>query len=457
MAERAESDVFDVIVVGGGPGGEDVAGRLAEAGLRVAAVEGRLFGGECPYWGCIPSKMMVRAADLIAEARRVPGMAGDSTVSPDWSPVARRIRDEATDDWDDRAAVERFTAKGGHFVRGWGHVTGPDEITVRPGGDGVTVLRATRGIVLAIGSQPTIPPIEGLAGTPYWTNREAMEAEEVPGSLVVLGAGSIGAELAQVFARFGASVTMVESADRVLPAEEPEASELVAGAFRADGIGLRTGVRATRAVHDGERFTLHLNDGSTAEGERLLVATGRHSDLAALGVGAAGLDEAARTIATDGRMRAGGKLWALGDVTGRGAFTHVSMYQADIVVKDILGEPVHEAEYHAVPRVTFTDPEIGSVGLTEAQARRQGLEVRTATSGLGGRGWIHRAEGFFKLVAAGGVLVGATSAGPGGGEPLGMLTLAVHARVPVTRLNEMIYAFPTFHRGIMDALAELSR
>ncbi|MDF5758719.1 NAD(P)/FAD-dependent oxidoreductase [Spongiactinospora sp. TRM90649] len=453
MADREE---FDVVVMGGGPGGEDVAGRLAEAGLRVAVVEGKLFGGECPYWGCIPSKMMVRAAELITEARRVPGMAGDATVSPDWSPVAKRVRAEATADWNDQAAVDRLLGKGGHFIRGWGHVTGPDEITVRATGDGVRVLRARRGIVLATGSQPTIPPIEGLAGTPYWTNRGAIETERVPESLVVLGGGAIGSELAQVFARFGAAVTVVESSPRILAAEEPEAGELLAEAFRADGIDLRTGVRAVRAGHDGERFTVHLNDGTSVEGERMLVATGRHSDLPALGVGAAGIDESARTIATDARMRAADRVWALGDVTGRGAFTHMSMYQADIVVKDILGEPVHDAEYHAVPRVTFTDPEIGAVGLTEAQARRQGLDVRTAVSDLGSRGWIHRARGFFKLVAADGVLVGATSAGPYGGELLGMLTVAVHSRLPVARLNEMIFAFPTFHRGIYPALAKLT-
>ncbi|MGV9775271.1 dihydrolipoyl dehydrogenase family protein [Streptosporangium sp. NPDC003464] len=445
---------FDIIVLGTGPGGEDAAGRLAEAGLQVAAVEAALVGGECPYWGCIPSKMMIRAADLLTEGRRVPGLAGDSTVSPDWAQVAERIRKEATDGWNDQVAADRLTGKGARLVRGAAKITGPGEVTV----DG-QVLRARRGIVVATGSQPAVPPIEGLRETPYWTNHHAIETEKAPESLIVLGGGAIGAELGQVFSRFGTAVTVVEGADRLLPLEEPEASALITEVFEAEGIQVRTGARARRVSHDGSAFTLEVEDGPAVRAERLLVATGRRSDLRALGVGAVGLDESARSIETDGRMRAAEGVWALGDVTGKGAFTHMSMYQADIVVRDILGEPVHDAEYHAVPRVTFTDPEIGSVGLSEAQAREQGLEVRTALTRIpdSTRGWIHRAgnEGFVKLVAADGVLAGATSAGPVGGEVLSMLTLAVHARIPVRRLREMIYAYPTFHRAVEAALKEL--
>ncbi|GLW10861.1 pyridine nucleotide-disulfide oxidoreductase [Microtetraspora sp. NBRC 13810] len=444
---------FDVIVVGLGPGGEDVAGRLAEAGLRVAGVEAGLVGGECPYWGCVPSKMMIRAADMIAETRRVPDMAGQATVSPDWSPVAKRIREEATDDWNDKVAADRFTGKGGHLVRGRARITGPGRVTV----DGERVLRARRGIVLASGSQPVVPPIPGLADTPYWTNHQAIETETVPESLIVVGGGAIGAELAQVFARFGSAVTVIEAQDRILSMEEPEAGELIGRVFAAEGVDIRTRARAAEVSHDGSRFTLRTEGGDTVRGERLLVATGRRSDLAALGVAAAGLDESARFVPTDGRMRAAEGVWALGDIAGKGAFTHMSMYHANIVVNDILGEPVHEAEYHAVPRVSFTDPEVGAVGLTEAQARAKGLDVRTSVSPLetSSRGWIHRAEGLIKLVADGPVLVGATSVGPSGGEVLGMLTLAVHARIPVERLSQMIYAYPTFHRAVEDAVRRL--
>ena len=205
------SERVDVVVIGMGPGGEDAAGRLAEAGLNVVGIEKELLGGECPYWGCIPSKMMIRAADLLAEARRIPGVAGRSTVAPDWSPVAKRIRVEATDYWNDKVAVDRFEGKGGHFVRGVGRITGRSSVAV----DGRT-FDATRAIVIATGTAPAAPPIPGLASVPYWTNRQAIEVERLPDSLIVLGGGAVGLELAQVFARFGMAVTVVEALPRLL-------------------------------------------------------------------------------------------------------------------------------------------------------------------------------------------------------------------------------------------------
>jgi len=456
---------LDVVVIGMGPGGEHTAGTLAEAGLSVAGVEGRLVGGECPYWGCVPSKMMIRAGDLLAEGRRIPGMAGRAEVHTDWAPVARRIRDEATDNWDDTVAADRFTGLGGILVRGHGRITAPGEVTVTPaaGRDGAPqVLRAGRGIVIATGSKPAVPPIPGLAGTPFWTNHEAIEAERVPESLVVLGGGAIGAELAQVFARFGSRVTVAEGADRLLPLEEPEAGDLLARVFGRDGIAVRTGRPAAAvAWSPASGFTLTLDGGEELSGEALLVATGRRADLAAVGAGAVGIDERLRAIPVDDQMRAAPGVWALGDITGKGAFTHMSMYQADIIINDILDRDGWRAEYHAVPRVTFTDPEIGAVGLTEREARERGLTVRTSVKQVPetARGWIHKAgnDGFIKLVedCDRGVLAGATSAGPWGGEVLGALVVAVHAAVPVRRLREMIYAYPTFHRGIEDALAGL--
>ena len=457
-----DAEEADIVVIGMGPGGEDVAERLAEAGLDVVGVEARLVGGECPYWGCIPSKMMIRAANLLAEGRRIPGMAGSAEVHPDWAPVAQRIRKEATDNWDDKVAVDRFVAKGGRFARGQGKITAPGEVTVTgPDGQGPPrVFRASRGIVINTGTEPAIPPIEGLAGTPYWTNRETIETEQVPESLVVLGGGAIGAELGQVFARFGAAVTVVEAQPRLLSAEEPESSELIEKIFAAEGLAVRTGAGARSVSHDGTRFTVDVG-GQPITAERLLVATGRRTSLAAVGIGAVGLDETARTISVDDRMHAADGVWAIGDITGKGAFTHISMYQAGIAVRDILGQSGPPADYRAVPRVTFTDPEIGSVGLTEAAAREQGLRVRTGITQLpdSARGWIHKAgnDGFIKVVedAERAILIGATSAGPVGGEVLSALVVAIHAEVPVSRLRSMIYAYPTFHRAIEEALRDL--
>lgn len=445
----------DVVVIGLGVGGEDLAGKLAESGLEVVGVERQLVGGECPYWGCVPSKMMIRAAHLLAEGRRIRGMAGQSRVAPDYSPVAARIRDEATDDWDDTVAADRLVDKGATLVRGVARLTGPGEVTV---GDQVFTTR--RGVVVAAGTTPSIPPVDGLADTPSWTNRDAIEAKEPPGSLIVLGGGAIGAELAQVFARFGSQVSIVDMADQLVPMEEPEAGELLKKVLTDEGLTIRTGATVSRVSHDGSVFTVDLGD-ERLTAERLLVATGRRVDLESLGVDSIGLDPQAPSLEVDEHMRAGEKLWAIGDVTGKGAFTHVAMYQSAIAARSILGEHGPPAQYRATPRVTFTDPEIGAVGLTEAQAREKGVRVRTGTTQIpsSARGWIHKAgnEGLVKLVedVDRGVLVGATSVGPNGGEVLGALAVAVHAEVGTDQLAQMMYAYPTFHRAIEDALRDL--
>ncbi len=449
--------MVDVVVIGMGPGGEAVAGDLAAAGLRVVGIEAALLGGECPYWGCVPSKMMIRAANLLAEARRVDGIAGSVTVGPDWAPVAARIRAEATDGWDDTVAVDRFVAKGGTFVRGRGRLVGHDLVEV----DGRR-FRASRGVVVATGTLAAVPPLPGLAATPYWTNRRAIEAAGLPSSLLVLGGGSVGLELGQAFARFGANVTVIEAADRLLPLEEPEVGDLLAKALMSEGMHVVTGIGAVSAAHDGDKFTVRLADGTSLLSEQLLVATGRRVDLSALGVELLGVDPGGPFLPVDEHMRVTDGVWAVGDVTGRGAFTHVAVYQARIATADILGEPHTPADYAALPRVTFTDPEVGSVGLTSAAADDYGIDVAIGRASVPStaRGWIHKAgnDGLVKLVAdrARGVLVGATAMGPSGGEVLGMLTLGVHTRTPLAELRSMIYAYPTFHRGIEDALSDLT-
>lgn len=451
MTERA-----DVIVIGMGIGGEAVAGQLAEAGLRVVGIERQLVGGECPYWGCIPSKMMIRAANALAEARRIAGLAGKADVHPDWAPVAERIRAEATDNWDDAVAVERFEGKGGVFVRGEGRILGPGTV-----GAGGREFEASRAIVVASGTRAAVPPIPGLADTPFWTNREIIEAKELPSSLAVLGGGAIGAELAQAVARFGVEVTVIEALDRLLPLEEPEASEVVTGVFEAEGIAVRAGVVASAVSFEGRTFTVELGDQGRVQAERLLVATGRRADPAAVGLDTLGVDGSQRWIPVDERLRVVPGVWAVGDVTGVGAFTHVAAYQAGIAAADILGLDPDPADYRALPRVTFTDPEVGSVGLSEQAARGSGVSVRVGSTAVPStaRGWLHKAgnEGVIKVVedADRGVLVGATSVGPHGGEVLGLLALAVHAEVPVDRMRSMIYAYPTFHRGVEDALRDL--
>ncbi len=451
---------FDVIVVGLGPGGEDLAGQLAASGLQVLGIESNLVGGECPYYGCVPSKMIVRAADLLQEGRRVNTMAGSAVITPDYSIVANRIRDEATDDWNDQVAVDRFVGKGGTFVRGRGRLDGPGRVIV--GDDTYT---ARQGVVISTGTAPAIPPVPGLAGAAPWTNRDIVKIRTVPTSLVVLGGGAIGLELAQAFSRFGCKVTVVEALDRILAPEEPESSELLATVLRAEGVDIRTGSAAASVSRGADGVLLTLADGSEVRADEMLVAAGRAPNVRGIGLGTVGLDETARPVFTvDERLRVNGVdgLWAIGDIAGKGAFTHMAMYQSGIAFDDITGATDPRlAQDHAVSRVTFTDPEVGSVGMTEAQARAAGLNVRVglANSATSSRGWLHGEgnEGLMKLIvdADKGILVGATSVGPRGGDVLSMFNLAVHARVPVSELRSMIYAYPTFYRGALDALADI--
>ena len=447
----------DVVVLGMGPGGEHLATDLAKAGLDVVGVEKELLGGECPYWACVPTKMMVRAGDSLAEAGRVDVLAGRATAEPSWMPVARRIRNDATNDWHDDEAVRRFQSIGGRFVRGAGKLDGPKRVVV----DDETI-EVSRAVVVATGTKPAIPPIKGLDGVEYWTNRGAVAATEVPASLIIIGAGAVGCEFAQVFARFGCRVTLLEGERHLLPNEETEACQLLHEIFSANGIDVRAEQAAVACAKDGDGATITTDKGSTVSGERLLMATGRRADLAAIATSTIGVDERSKWIPVDDHLRVQGAsgVWAIGDVVG-GGFTHMAVHHARIVAADILGQPGPGTSDKAKPRVTFTDPEVGAVGLTERQAVERGIDVRVGTAQVpaSARGWIHKVgnEGFIKLVEdrSRSVLVGATSMGPAGGEVLSMLTLAVHAELSCDDLRHMIYAYPTFHRAVDDALTDL--
>jgi len=314
-------------------------------------------------------------------------------------------------------------------------------------------------VLLNTGTAPLRLPIDGLEATPYWTNREAMKVTEVPDRLVVVGAGPNGLELAQVFSRYGARVTLLEAADRIADKEEPEAGAALTTILRDEGIDVRAGVEVERVDHDG---TFHVRvGGETLDADALLLAAGRSNNLGDVGLETVGLDPDAPVVEVDEHLRAADRLWAVGDITGKGAFTHVSRYQAAGAVADILGRDGPPADYRAVSRVTFTDPELAAVGMTEQQAREAGLRVRVGVAQVekSARGWLHGpgTTGIVKVVedADRGVLVGATVLAPYGGEVVGLLVTAVHGEVPVARLRTMHYAYPTFHRTVEAALKRL--
>jgi len=447
----------DVIVLGVGTCGEDLSLRLLGAGMQVVGIEAALIGGECAYWACLPSKAMIRASNVLQEARRVDGLAGHAEVRADWEPVATRVRDEVAGGWEGSYAVKRFAHRGGRLVHGRGRLTGPRSVAV-----GETTFTARRGIVIATGSTPVIPPIPGLTDGPFWTTHDVIQCARLPRSLLIIGGGAVGCELGQVLARFGVEVTIVEAGPRLMPAEEPESSGIIEAVFAQEGVHVHTGAAARQvAWHDGSaRVT--LADGTSLTAERLLVAVGRRVDLRGLGLESVGLDPTARQLEVDERMRATDGIWAMGDVTGKAMFSHVALHQSALVAAEILGLEHPPASYRAVPRVTFTDPEVGSVGLTEAAARSAGHDVIVVVKQLPAsfRGWLHRAShGVVKLVCdrATGTVLGASAVGPAGGEVLGMLTLAVHARIPISTLRSMIYAFPTFHGVVGEAIGASGR
>ena len=449
---------FDVFVVGGGGTGSEVAFRLGrESGLRVAIAERDKLGGECNHYGCVPTKVMLRSAKIAATARDAERYGVYiPEVEVDLAAVLHRVR--AVIDAGSGAGAKPFEDLGITILMDEAHLVGPHEIEMADGGR----IHADR-IVLTTGTTPQTPQIPGLAGTPFWTNHEAIwTPKRVPASLAVVGTGAIGIEFAQMYARFGARVIALEAAPRILPSEDEEAAAALALALEEEGIELRAGVTIERASHDELGWRLDIEGEEAVCADELLVATGREvcmdgHDLAAAGVdldddGKPVLGETLRTTAPD--------IWAAGDATGELLFTHVGTYEAGLVVADILGRP-RARDYRVVPRVTFCDPEVASVGLTEEQAREAGHEVRTSVVPIADNerasidGVMH---GVVKLVAnaASGELLGGHIVADGAGAMIHEVVAMMAGRLDVSAIGTAIHAYPTLSESVMAAAAQLS-
>jgi pyruvate/2-oxoglutarate dehydrogenase complex dihydrolipoamide dehydrogenase (E3) component len=436
---------FDVVVIGAGPAGEVLAGRLAGSGRAVAIVESELVGGECSYWACMPSKALLRPGEVLDEVRRVPGAKEALTGELDVKAVLRR-RDRIVGGLDDAHQVPWLEDRGIELVRGHGRLDGERRVRV-----GELNLLAREAVVLATGSGAAMPPIPGLANVMPWTNREATTADRVPERLLVLGGGVVGVELAQAWASLGSAVTLVEAAPRILPHEEPFASEQVADALRERGVDVREGVTATAAARDGGAIVLTLDSGETVSGDEVLVAVGRRPLTDDLGLETVGL-QPGTFVATDDQLRVPAHPWlyALGDVNGRSLLTHMGKYQARIVADAIAGGRLRATRDDAgAPRVVFTDPQVAAVGLTRERAEKEGLDVVAvshATGATAGASFVGRnAPGTSQLLIDRDrqVVVGATFTGPEVADLLHAATVAIVAEVPVEQLWEAVAPFPT--------------
>ena len=447
---------FDVVCIGAGPAGEALTAALAGSALSLAVIEKERVGGECAYWGCMPSKTQIRSAETLTEAGRARELAASRVEwTVDFDKVAKRVK-WMTRDLDDAGAAKALEDKGARVVRGTGRLIGPRTVAVE--GDRLT---ARRAVVIATGTMASAPSIPGLSGVDYWTNREAVQATSLPKSLIVMGGGAVGVELGQAFARLGTRVHIVEASDRVVSLEEPEAGAFLGGQLQSEGIQLVTGARIASVEKSGAGVSLKLQSGEPIDAERLLIAAGRRPNTQGFDLEAAGIKATPRGfIQVDSTtLRAGDGIYAAGDINGIGGFTHLADYHGTRVGRAIRGLD-SKTDHSAVPRVTFTDPEIGSVGMTERQAGEKGIKVETVSADVGrtARGYIHgEPGGLIKLVADRDrkVLVGATVVSPRAGETLSELSLAIKLQLPISTLDDLVHPFPTFSRVLQWMFGEL--
>ena len=462
-------------MLGGGAVGENIADRAVQGGLTAVIVENELVGGECSYWACMPSKALLRSAQVLRAARQVPGAAQAVTGDLDVQAVLAR-RDSFASNWSDKGQVRWLDSAGIALVRGQGRLTGPKQVTVTAYDGTITNLTARHAVAVTTGSDAFIPDIEGLREARPWTSREATSARSVPASLAIIGGGVVGAEMATAFAAFGTAVTLI-SRDGLLSGMEPFAGELVAEALRAQGVTVMLETKTTRVTRDENGVTLETGDGGTITAQEVLVATGRTPRTGDIGLEAIGLKPGA-WIETDDTMLVPGFDWlyAAGDVTNRALLTHQGKYQAraagDVIAARAAGTPVSDApwgthvataDHQAVPQVTFTDPEIASVGLTAAAARRSGYDIRVVDYEIGHvAGASVRSDGYTgtaRMVVdeKRKVVLGVTFAGPDVSELLHAATIAVASEVPLDRLWHAVPAYPTVNEVWLRLLETYGR
>lgn len=442
---------FDAVVLGMGPGGEVAASRLIDGGLRVAVVERELIGGECAYWACMPSKTLLRPAEARQEAHAAAGVTTPELVFDE----LKAYRDSIVRHYDDSKQVEDYEGRGAAVFKGTGRIAGPGAVEV--GGERIEA----EHIIVATGSDPVVPPVEGIEDVGAWTNREVTALSSIPGRAVVVGGGPVGIEMGQMMARFGTEVTLVQGPDRILNREEPEVSALLAETLSRESISVHAGRKVVSARNEAGSTTVVLDDGTSIETDVVVVATGRRPRIHDIGLESVGVTPGERGLGIDDRCRVTEGVWAVGDASGTALFTHVAKYQARVVASNILGRDA-VADYRSIPRVVFCDPEIAAVGMTAAQAREAGHDVATATIDVAAttaRPWTYATDprGSLGLIAdrSRRVLLGAWAVAPMASEWIHEAVLAVRAEVPLATLTDTVAQFPSFSEAYLPALEAL--